>query len=812
MKKLLILLVLFFSLFFNSSIFAQQTNNQTQEILPKAYQCPPELDQIYSQKNTGEKCTTDYNEFISDPAHYHFWTDDEQVTIEGRAKERARQFIFWVITHPSIDNHPVLLKVWSSARNVAYFLTILVAALLGLGIIIGQKTNFDTGIKIWPSLIKILTSLFYITFSATIVLSIIQLSDILMKFFIENLGGKDLFNTYFNGVSQEVNYNFFGIKDLNYGAQEAVKNQLFVLKLTEITYYILGGIILLRKIILWFLLFVSPFLAILFAFSFTKNVGWIWIGVFFQWVFYGPLMSLFLGALATIWKMGIPFVFDFSRSQTAIGYVYPTATNILWGGPAQELSILNNINYIDPYAEYIITLLMLWAVIFFPWWLLRSFRDYCCDGINAVKNLLMSSLGNIHGQPPSPSLTSPTKLTSFSAVKEIKTEQIKKIETIEEIKKAKTEEIVDSLNMKASNLADVVHFETNKQTKETINFLKNPTQATTISDRQKYINIRVELSNRANQKDQLANKFITSVFSPPMQQVAHKMALVSSLPKTSTITQAVSFRVKLPSSTVQQISTTAANYINLNSKIITDIVNKLKINETEVKHTLTLLNQYLDKPPQDTLEAIIKETKLDKEKISQIIKQYYSFVKSDSQAIEEIANQVKVKPEEVKQVVEAQTPILAEPEKNIEQTILIPETVSIDEYEQVKKMWQEQYEKGEIPINENIKTRESWVEQDIVLITNTLNKLYSSDEKIKQQGLDEVGFILPIFMINNLNGEQLVTYLKAKLEAAKSIKILLDKEKEITEKLKAQSDKVKIKKTAKKETEKTMEFANELSS
>ncbi|MCS6956739.1 MAG: hypothetical protein NZM02_02750, partial [Patescibacteria group bacterium] len=730
-----------------------------------------------------------------------------QVTIEGRAKERARQFIFWVMTHPSIDNHPTLIKVWSSARNLSYFLTILVAALLGLGIIIGQKTNFDTGIKIWPSIIKILTSLFYITFSATIVITIIQLSDVLMKFFIENLGGKDLFNTYFNDISQETNYNFYGIKDLNLAAQESVKNQLFVLKLTEITYYLLGGMIILRKIILWFLLFVSPFLAILLSFNFLKNTGLVWVGVFFQWIFYGPLLALFLGATSTIWKLGIPFVFDFSRSETAIGYIYPTATNILWGGPSQKPSILNNISYVDPYAEYIITLIMLWVTIFFPWWLLRTFRDYCCDGINAIKNILMSNFGNIHNPPPS--LISPSKTSSFSAVKEIKMEQIKKIETIEEIKKAKTEEIISSLNIKASNLTDIARFETNKEGIKNLNYLKNPTQATTISDRQKYINIRVELSNRASQKDQLAGKIINSVFSGPNQQIQNKLALINSLPKTSTINQVVSYHVKLPITKVQQISSSAINYINLNKKITSQLSNKLKIKEDAIKQVLNILNQNFESSPTEILEKINQETKLEKEQIRLIIKEYVLLIKSDNKTIEQIANQINARPEEVKQVVEAQAPIITEPEKNIEK-IIIPQTVNIDEYEQVKRMWQQQYEKGEIPVSENIKTRYQWVENDIVVITNTLNKLYSEDEIVKQQGLDEVGYILPIFMINNLNGEQLVVYLKAKLEAAKTIKTLLEKEKEIAEKLKKETEKVEIKKPAKAQAEKTMEMKQEI--
>lgn len=810
-----LLLFFFFLFFFNFFLFAQENegsqNIKNLEFIPRAYQCPSELDQIYSQKNNGEKCTTNYQEFKSDPFRYHFWTDDEKVTVEGRAKERARQFIFWVMNHPSIDNHPVLIKIWLSTRNLSYFFTILIAALLGLMIIISQKTTFDTGVKIWPSLIKILLSLFYITFSATIVISLIQLSDILMKFFIENLGGKDLFNTYFKGISQESNYDFFGIKDLNIAAQESVRNQLFLLKLTEITYYILGGVFILRKIVLWFLLFVSPFLSILLSFSFLKNTGIIWIRVFFQWLFYGPLMALFLGALSTIWKNGIPFVFDFSRSEKVIGYVYPTATNILWGGPSQKLSILNNINYIDPYAEYIITLIMLWIVIFFPWWLLRTFRDYCCDGINAIKNILMSNISSFHTPPFSPSsLIAPSKTVSVSTVKEVKTEQIKKIETIEEIKKAKTEEIINSLNIKASNLTEVAKIETNKEMMKNINYLKNPTQASTITERQKYINIRIELSNRASQNDKIAQRVITSMFLPSHQQIKDKLAIINTLPKLSTTTQVISYKVKLPQPKVSQISSTTSNYLNLNPLIITKISQKTKIEEDLIKKTLNILNQMLDKSPMEILDKINEETKLEKEKISLIIKEYYLFVKSDDNTIKQIAESLNVKPEEVKKVVETQTNFVTEPEKNIEEIIQIPQTINIDEYEQIKKMWENQYEKGEVPINENIKSRNQWVENEIVFITNTLNKLYSSDNQIKQQGLDEIGYILPIFMINNLTGEQLVVYLKAKLEAAKTVKMLLDKEKEIREKLREESDKVEVLKPKKKEAEKTMEIKEEV--
>jgi hypothetical protein len=91
-----------------------------------------------------------------------------------------------------------------------------------------------------------------------------------------------------------------------------------------------------------------------------------------------------------------------------------------------------------------------------------------------------------------------------------------------------------------------------------------------------------------------------------------------------------------------------------------------------------------------------------------------------------------------------------------------------------------------------------------------LNKLLSENQELKHEGLDEIGFILPIFMVNNLNGEQLVTYLKAKVEAAKTVKELNDREKEITEKLKTESEKVEILRPKVKTADKTMEMKREL--
>jgi hypothetical protein len=129
-------------------------------------------------------------------------------------------------------------------------------------------------------------------------------------------------------------------------------------------------------------------------------------------------------------------------------------------------------------------------------------------------------------------------------------------------------------------------------------------------------------------------------------------------------------------------------------------------------------------------------------------------------------------------------------------------------------MWTSQYEKGEVPTSENITSREQWVDQDITFITNTLNKLLSVDDKLRQEGIDDLAYILPIFLINSLKGEELVVYLKAKIEAAKVVKHDMDKEREITEKLKKKSEEteefVDVKKKKEEENTKTQEMNQEL--
>lgn len=991
--------------------------------------CPRQMNEIY--ETLGETCSESFEEFQQYPTTQHFWVEDPEITAQGKSNERARQFIYWAINSQAIDNHPVLGQIWQTTSGVAFFFVVIVAAFFGIGIIVSRRANFDLNLKIWPTIIKLGVMLLYIALSASIILLLIQLSEIMMRFFIENLGGRDLFNIYFSNSgnlgSSERNYiDFVGCRDLNLRVQESVDTKLMLYQITNITYYIMGIMILLRKILLWFLLFVSPFLALLMPFVFIRNVGWIWIGVFFQWLMYGPLFALFLGALSKIWQAGIPFTFDFSRvnDPNLTGYTYPTAINILYGGPAQiqsavgdrKLSAYNSGSYVDTFAEYIITLIMLWAVTFFPWWLLRIFRDYCCDGIYAMKNVLFAMYDQMRETPPkgpqTPFPKFPDLKTALKIPNDIKIDtknqterKIRiKLESADEIRRASTTEISRAMDMRVTKLTDIAKLETNQQSAQALRqklaLLSNPAQAQTSADRTQFTNVRTELFNRAIKQDALARTILAStsassyerakVRSELMKDISAIRNALRSATSSTSASEAHSSRqavkVTLSSESMNKISQ-IANLSNQQTKQVMDEYSKStersmtkavqrisqqmnisaekvrtaiqETNKIQMKKANTVMSKYMARMQQSNklLEVIAKRSGLKKDEIRTIVKAYTEsmdkpanqvvnniakttniseakvkgamqqmgtmfftknlvldfaeenklttvqveaalskasgttsgenpdingpqggppeqptetakevevaattasgakeaeagsqvgvgggpgpqpiaeekvlaeqfaaqalkneqFIEQSgikppqrieekaavvrtiihmanedvvaaNEVVQEVAKEEQVTEQEATELVQEQLEIAADPEKNIEKIVEVPKSISIEEYEELKEMWSQQYEEGEIPVQDNITTREEWVEQDIVTITNVMNKILSPNEDLQQQGLDELGFIIPIFMINNLKGEQLVTYLKAKLEAAKATKKLLDKEKEIKAKLKKEEE------------------------
>jgi len=464
------------------------------------------------------------------------WAFDPDVTELGKNADRSRQLLFWTLKNPGIHYAPVIAQIWAVSRDIVLGFIVLVILAFGLGLILTRRKGIGAifsgisspvmGLDIPLMFFKLIILLLYAALSYLLILGLIQTSEVIMKFFIESVGGPQLFNVFFAGKNLEQNYTtFVGYSDINILNRESVRTSMYLIRMTSMTYNAMAIIVILRTIILWFLLVVSPFLAILMPFVFIRNIGWIWIGVFFQWLFYGPLMYLFLAALVKIWISGIPYPFDFTRVNTRQGQIYPTAINILYGGPAQTLSAGNSANYIDTYAEYVISLIMLWAAVILPWFLLRIFRDYCCDAIAAGNATLTSIFDRLRqsSQPP-PGATPAGPVTTsgislelpFRGVIEEKVHEVSKtnIENVKEISQASTSEIIKSENISVTSLKDVSRYDINRDVRSNVETrfdkISSPENIASSLEKQRYSILKNELMTRASKGDVMAKAMLNA--------------------------------------------------------------------------------------------------------------------------------------------------------------------------------------------------------------------------------------------------------------------------------------------------------------
>jgi hypothetical protein len=833
MRKTILYLVsvgLFVSILVSSvgMSFAQMPNGaEPVPVRPCNSGCPSDaLDQ---------NCASNYEEWLQNRT-MDFWVQDPEVVAIGQNGERAKQLLWWVFSHNSLDTHPSILAVWIISRNITYFLLILATVLVGLGIIIGQKNNFNLKINVSNQLLKVALLLLYITFSATFVILLIQLSDIVMQFFIKSLGADKIFNIFFTNAdstsylaASEKGYRDIaatGCSNLSLRASESVRFSKFMIMFTNLTYFVIAIIFILRKVILWFMLIASPFLAILFPFSITHNTGILWIRLFIQWLFYGPIFGLFLGGLAKMWDSSnsIPFQFNFQRIGQETSFVFPTAISISYNGPSirslTDISPMISSNYIDTFAEYVISLIMLWVVIVLPWFLLRTFQDYCCDGINSIKNILLSNIDNFKGgispqKPPPPANNLSAKMNmdiSMDNNVPIKT----KIDNIDEIKKANTDEIKKAMQISASKIVDVANLEINSGLKDaatkSIEYLKNPMSAQTPTERQQYMHLRSELFDRATKGDESARRTLSAIASNKTEQNSQKQELLNSIPVSQPIFIQAANRAGVSKEKVISTFQTFYNSLSESEEAMSTLSTSANIPREQTKLILKSLGKSdnLSESADKLVRNISSDTGITDVKVKEMIEKLAIYLKENQKGLSDIAIKENISEDSLNKLILAYLPTLSEPQKNLEESISLPSNVSIEEYEQIKNMWINHYEKGEVPVSDTVSNRNEWINGDSINITNILNKLLSSDNEMKKKALDEVNYILPIFLINDLKGGELLVYLKAKLEAAKQVSRLLEKEKEIQEQMKSQDVLVDIPIVAKKEEEKTMELKEEV--
>jgi len=301
-------------------------------------------------------------------------------------------------------------------------------------------------------------------------------------------------------------------------------------------------------------------------------------------------------------------------------------------------------------------------------------------------------------------------------------------------------------------------------------------------------------------------KQILSTQTQQVQELRKKLKF-----RNSGVSFTVASRTNIPQSKIVSVTSSLLSAILTTTSVIDTIAKTSDVPTTDVKNILTSLAKNIDVPSTLLISSIVKDTGINQVKVIAVTKVLYNNISGQKDTIRKVAENEQLKEQDVQRTVEEQKNLITDPKKDIEKTIALPSTVSVEDYEEVKKMWKEQYEKGEIPTTENITTRKDWLNQDAIFITNTLNKLLSDDEKLQFEGMDDLSYILPVFMSNNFSPEEILVYLKAKLEAAKEVAEQFEKEQALTERLKEQSQEVSVgAKEDKKKEEKTMKVEKEI--
>ena len=337
------------------------------------------------------------------------WVIDPEVTFIGKNARRSGDFLDWTlqnynwvcvkqIANGQCDNsNNPIAKYWSLIVLYIVVPMLFLVILITASVIIITRGKSLTIMRFIPRFIAVVL---LIVFSYSLLQFFYQFTDLIQGFFLRSninqacppncISDKDLLYVGWDYT------NFVGLRLLGDKYAESAFISLLLTKLTALTYFVMVFLLLVRKIILWFFIIVSPIFPILLLYYPVRNTGKIWIGEFFRWLLYAPLFAIFLNGLVYLWRNQIPLVFANPNIGNANAIEYPTAVNILLGGPRQVVSPTNSVNLVETFALYVVSLIMLWIVILLPWILLQIFLDYAqnfAPGDTAVMKTLVNMAG-----------------------------------------------------------------------------------------------------------------------------------------------------------------------------------------------------------------------------------------------------------------------------------------------------------------------------------------------------------------------------------------------------------------------------------
>lgn len=642
------------------------------------------------------------------------WQPDAEVTFTGKLAARSEDVLDWLLENYHWSNiggsNTPFDKLWEFVRNTVF-------AVLGLFILAGAFLMIITrgrSLTVKRLIVRFVMVLILVIFSFSIVRTIYALTDIVQGFFLvipEDGGGsrtistQDLLNVAFSYKE------FTGYRRIGPEFNESAITSLLLIKATAATYYTMFVILIIRKVILWFFILVSPIFPLLLFFKPIRNTAKIWIGEFFRWVLYAPLFAIFLRGLVEIWKFGVgtnnatgvplDFKTELAGTASSVGTLdYPTAINILLGGPGQLVLGNNNVNFRDTFVLYLVALLMLWMVIILPWILLRIFLDYF-NGANFGESNLVKFLAR-NGMPPPGRYRSPVSPVPGSP-------------TPPETPPPGQAGMAKSLPLTRFRHAPVAEMQ------ETMRQEAVRQQQTAFQE-----GLAARTGSIGTLNTNLANIQTGAMYAGNLLNLSDTQSqqIVQALSEAGLSIPSMRDIARIEASSLQK-SGPAKEEFNRMSEMLSRIGGTSSLTSPAEKQQFSAIK-----------ERLISESK-----------------KGNAVA---------------KSVVSAANPVVT--------GATIPKTnevqqVNLEDYEEVKQTWEENYRKLDAPVGPNgqPKSKSEWLKQEVKDIPVVIDLLLSGDPARVEQGKQMVSKILPFLLLGGFSNTEIVSYLKAKLEAAKVV-------------------------------------------
>lgn len=698
------------------------------------------------------------------------WIPDAEVTFVGRSAWRAKELLTWALTNHEWmtiagDKPQALRQFWVEIvyRVVApFFLLLFLAGAFVLVITRGKNSTAPRFI------LRFLGVVLLVLLSFSLVQFLYQITDIIQGIFLRDPSNLQQKITADNLLSVAFGYkDFLGYRKNGASFDESVYMSLLLVKLTSATYYLMVGLLLVRKIILWFFIVLSPVFPLLLLYKPIRNTGLIWLGEFFRWLLYAPLFAILLQGLVKLWQVGIPLAFNLDNVGKPESVTFETAINILIGGPGQQVSLTNSINYIDTFALYFVALLMIWVVIFLPFLLLQIFLNYVQNvsfaalaDNNLVQRFMAASTSLVgkNGYPSVPPGTPPSGSYPTGMAKNlpfanrISTMFTPKAEPGERptgaaIPFARSAPQVAPqfaslsrlANLPIPSIRDIARFETQslssssvrqseaRQVKETLDRISNPANVTSTVERDRFTSLREKLVQESKQGNPLA----TSILSAANIRTATQQS-------------------------VPQLHDALRNVAR--PAVITDPVKRQRFT---IARNQLLTEQHKGNPLASSVLSAAEQTAAGN-----------AAVATTQTIARQLDDAQKKNDPFAAPVIAALSQTGAQQETQQFPAVNRVQQVSIEDYESVKKMWEENYQKLEPPKNlqGSDMSRSDWVNGDVTKISHAIDLLSSADTQKAKEGMNMVSQILPFLLIGGFSQTEVIAYLKAKLEAAKDVR------------------------------------------